>query len=256
MKKLLIAALLAVIVAIPTKVSADLILAGDIDSGTLFCATDNNTVCNYGVQLFDTNLAVGVLSLNSTLIGGLQVEGSLHTATDDGTTNILSSSSLSIINTTLAAVTLAASIGATDFTGPATEGFTTGSGTWVSSPGSSTTYTWWNDPNNAQGGETATDREGNLIDSFSDIAGSQTLDSFSHNGGPFALGDIGPLFSMTLGFDMILLGGDSLISRGQSEIADVDVAAIPEPGSILLLGSGLLAVARKVRNKKKPIVIA
>jgi hypothetical protein len=251
MKNILLA--LAVLLASVTPAKADLILAGDI-GGVLFCATDNNTVCNYGVQLTDDNALVGILSLNSVNIGGLQVEGSLHSETSDGITNILSSSSLSILNTTALAISLQASIGATDFIGPATEGFTTGSGTWVSSQGSSTTYTWWNDPNNAQGGETATDREGIMIDSFSDIAGAQTLDSFSHNGGPFPLIDFGPLFSMTLGFDMTLLAGDSLISRGQSEIADV--TAVPEPASIFLFGSGLAALIRRQTKKKKVIVVA
>jgi hypothetical protein len=249
MKNILLA--LAVLLMIATPAKADLILAGDA-GGVLFCATDNNSVCNYGTQLTDTNPLLGILSLAPSTIGGLSVDGSLHTDTNNGITNILSSSSLSILNLTGAAIDLMASIGATDFTGPATTGFTTGSGTWVSSQGSSTTYTWYNDPLNDQGGESALDRPGTLIDSFSDVAGAQTLDSFSHNGGPFALADFGALFSMTLGFDMTLLGGDSLISRGQSEIADV--TAVPEPTSMLLLGSGLAYLVR--RKVKRPVIVA
>jgi hypothetical protein len=54
---------------------------------------------------------------------------------------------------------------------------------------------------------------------------------------------------MTLGFDMTLLGGDSLISRGQSEFKDI--AAVPEPMSMLLLGSGLIGGGYLRRRQRK-----
>ena len=92
------------------------------------------------------------------------------------------------------------------------------------------TYTWWNDPTNQQGGTFGTDRPGLLVDTFSDTA-NLSIDSYSHNGGPFPVFDPA-LFSMTLGFDMTLLSGDSLLSRGQSEIKPM---AVPDGGSALLL---------------------
>jgi len=223
---------------------AGLILAGDIDGSAAFCATDNNTICLYGTQLLDTNMDIGTLSLDEVLIGGLLVNGSLHTATA-GSLNILDSSSLSILNTSGAAVTVEASISATDFTGPVTEAYTTGSGTWcVNSQGSSTTYTWWNDPTNQQGATFGTDRPGLLVDTFSDTA-NLSIDSYSHNGGPFPVFDPA-LFSMTLGFDMTLLSGDSLLSRGQSEIKPM---AVPDGGfSSMLLGFALMGLAAAKRR--------
>ena len=204
MRTVLMAVVVILVVFVPTAARADLILAGDA-GGTLFCATDNNSVCTYGVQLVDTNAGVGILSLATANVGGLLVEGSLHTADTTGG-NLLTSSSLSITNTLAVAIALIASISATDFIGPATSATTTGSGTWTDAAGSSTTYTWWNDPTNQQGGEDATDRPGTLIDAFSDTAGAG-LDSFSHNGGPFPVSDLSA-FSMTLGFDLVLLAGD------------------------------------------------
>jgi len=227
------------------KASADLILAGDAGAAS-FCATDNNSICTYGTQLFDADPTVGTLSLPLTLIGGLSIVGSVQTATIGPPYNVLESSSISITNLTGAPVTLTASISATNFVGPVSEAFTTGSGTWgVGSQGSSTTYTWWNDPTNQQGGESSLDRPGLLVDSFSDTANT-TVDSFSHNGGPFAVNDPS-LFSMTLGFDLNLLAFDSLISRGQSEVKEV--AAVPDGGTTMsFLGLTLLGVAA-VRRK-------
>ena len=232
------ALILVGLLTLPAPARADVILAGLVGASP-FCATDNNAPCLYGVQLTDIDPTFGVLSLGSTLIGGLQVEGSLHTASTTGTTNLLNSSSLSIVNTTLQAIAIMASIGATDFLGPATAAVTTGSGTWVDASGSTIGLTWWNDPTNTQGGETADDRPGLLVDTFGDTAGTG-LDSFAHNGGPFPVSDLGA-FSMTLGFDLTLAPGGSLISRGQSE--SKDISEIPEPLSLLLLGSGLMGGA-------------
>jgi len=250
MKKIFLVALIAIAtLSIGRPASADLFLAGDIDGLPGFCATDNNTICTYGVQLLDVNADPDVLELDTTTVGGLTVNGSIHTSIFGPPTNLLDSSSLSIINELggVGSVLVEASISATDFVGPAATASTTGSGTWgLNSQGSSTTYEYFVDGTNTQGGATGTDRPGILIDTFTDSAVT-AIDSYSHNGGPFAI-NMMSAFSMTLGFDLTLLDGDSLISRGQSSIADV--TAVPEPMTMLLVGAGLIGGGARLRRRK------
>src|SRR5262245_7975982 len=131
MKRSICIALLSLTFAAGTASRADasLILAGTV-GGVNFCATDNNAACAFGIQLLDTSGTVGVLSLDTVTLGGLTLEGSLHTQTLAPPENILNSSSLSISNNSGAAVAFQATIGATNFIGPVNTAFTTGSGTW------------------------------------------------------------------------------------------------------------------------------
>jgi len=229
----------ALMCAVPPTADAALILAVDVN-GSQACAVDNSAAgtCFFGTQLADLDPTVGVLSLGTAVIGGVQVEGSFHSQDTDGG-NYLTSSSLAIINLLATAATIQASVGATDYIGPTSYAQATGSGTWVNSAGSSTTYTYYNSVLNAQGGQTATDREGALLATFTDISAGGPLDSFAFDSGPIPFGDPA-LFSMTLGFDLTLLGGDRLDSRGQALFKDQVVAEVPEPLSLLLMGAGLL----------------
>jgi hypothetical protein len=236
---------LALSLAFAPKADASLILAVDVN-GSQACAADNGIGCAFGTVLVDLNPAVGIISLAPTVVGGVLVEGSLHTATVSATGNLLSSGSLAITNQLATTAIVQASIGATDFVGPTSFVQATGSGTWVDSAGSSTTYTYYNDLLNAQGAETATDRPGLQVASFTDVA-QAGLDSFSFDTGNLSAFDP-TLFSMTLGFDMTLLGFDRLETRGQAEFKDIQ--AVPEPMTLLLLGSGLVGGGYLRRRQK------
>ena len=79
MRKSFVFLVLAFLAAFAPKADAALILAADIN-GNPICAADNDIPCFYGVQLEDQNPAEGILSLDTTTIGGVTVEGSLHTS--------------------------------------------------------------------------------------------------------------------------------------------------------------------------------
>jgi hypothetical protein len=222
--------------------------AGPILSGTIngqdFCATDNNSVCLFGTQLFDTDPLAGNLALNTAAIGGVTVNGSFHQQIIGPPQNVLNSSSLSIINNTAGTIIGQVSVGGINYVGPVTSVQSSGSGTWQNAAGSTIQMGWWADAANAQGGENPNDFPGTLLASCFDTAGAGT-DAFScNNNSPFADPN---LFSMTEGFRVSLVAGGQLVSRGQDQIAAV--TAVPEPATMLLMGTGLLAAFRARKRK-------
>lgn len=242
-RNLLYAALLAA--ALPAApASAALMLSADIN-GTLFSCTDQDVLC-------DTNPLLGQLRIADQTIAGVEIQGSSQFQIIGTTANALNTSSFQFINHNLVAAPITLAISGISFIGPVNTFSASGSGTWQSADGSNLTVTYYGDAANTQGADNPTDLPGLLLATFSDTAVG-LADAFAFNStGPFLAP--GPLFSMSLGTTGTLAAWNgqagtepTLVGRSQTELA----IPVPEPGSMALVGIGMIGLAgRKWASKK------
>jgi hypothetical protein len=234
--------------------NAALVLAGSVN-GSNVCAVDNDAfACTWGTQISDTNPDVGFLGLGTAavplVVSGVEVFGSLHIAEILAGLNSLKSASLQVINTNDSTIDISIAVSANDFPGPSFEYSASGSGTFTLADGSTIDLEWFNDPGNALGASTPADRPGNLLGSGSHTAlGTTSSYSFNFPAGPGFLPlpapDLG-LYSMTVAFDISLVAGGRLTSRGQSLVKPV--GAVPEPGTLSLFAIALGLLGWRLRK--------
>jgi hypothetical protein len=250
------AAVCAAVLGLASAPNAEATLLVAIEvNGVQACAVDNNAACAFGTQILDIDPTPGVMSFGNVpvQIGILALTGSSQQATFGPPENILNTSSAQVTNTSGSLIASGFfAVSATDFVGPVSQGFASGAATWQDAVGSAISMQWYNDALNRQGAESATDLPGILLSVCNDSI-TLTADSTACADAASVM-DPGP-FSMTLFTQFSLVPGGTVVNRGQTMLKPVEIAAVPEPASLLLLSSAFGAasyVARHRARRRKP----
>lgn len=233
--------LLAFLWTLTGPAAATLQLSANIN-GAIFNCQDQ--------QACDTNIAVNQLAIADQVINGVRIVGSSQIAFAGGL-NFLNTSSFQIINETNAAATIILAISGVDFFGPANGFDASGSGTFQNGIGSTINISYYADAANAQGADNPLDLPGIQLATFSDVAGT-LADAFAFNqSGAFVSG--GP-FSMSLGTSGTLAAWNGIVGQNPTLVGRSQTLlipqAIPEPGTLFLLGAGLLGIGVMRRRSR------
>jgi hypothetical protein len=236
----------------PLFAAAALALSASPSHAILQIAADINGVlfsCQDGAAC-DLDTTPGRLNVGSLNLGGVTIEGTFQRqtiATGVGTQNLLSTTSFDITNNNAGTVPIVVAVGGKDFLGPVTTFGASGTTNFTNANGSNFLLNYYGDVNNVQGANTATDTPGALL-ATSGLTAVTTNDPQG-----FSLNKTGAFvdpnnFSFTLFANANLAGGATLTNRTQAITATV--VAVPEPGTLALIGSGLLGMAAFVLRRR------
>lgn len=246
---------------VPRDAHALLVLEGTItvdgNAPITVYATDNNVPYPTvpppgGIQLIDTNNAVGQLDLApGTIPGapGYSVSSSSNFDSQALNNNSIFSNALQIVNNTGSTVTTNIAVGDNNFVGPATTANFSASGTWTNADGSVYNTFFYDDPNNAQPLASP-----NYINSIAGLIGQLThtvsgvADSYGSGPQTAAVNDPSN-FAMTLRFNFTLVNGGTFVSRGQNELK---TGVVPEPAPIALALAGLPVLGLIWSRRRRP----
>ena len=217
-------------------------IAAQVNGGAIFTCQDQQASC-------DTNLAPGTLTLAQTTIGGVVFNGSSQTQTIGPPTNALVTGSQTITNNTGSTATILFAVSGTSFTAPTAIYNAAGSITYQNAVGSTVDLQWYGDTANDQGASTPADLPGVLLEDHS-FTSTTIADAFATGNltGPFATSSP---FSWTMSANGTLISGATATISNRGQVITNDVVAVPEPGTLGILGSSLAAMGWFVNRRRK-----
>lgn len=219
--------------AIPSQVQAYISvdnLGTNVTQSVIYTGSPSFTEYNTALN----GLTVGTETVNSAQASSL------------GGSNSLSLNAITVQNTTAQTLEITVVASGNNFTGAGGLFSLSGSGTFFDSTGSTVNLAWYADAANILGAANATDLPGVKLGSYSSSPATTGFSSYSDTTPDYSYSANSALFSMTEIVTYFLAPGAELVSRGQG----MSATDVPEPGSLLLLGTAMIGIGLARRRKK------